>query len=49
MSQITKIVRTAPRIKHRSLELFKDSRYKPRVVRDRTVYRRKGRQTNTAD
>jgi len=33
----------APKIKIRHDELFKDSRYKPRVVKNKKKYTRKGR------
>ena len=33
----------APRIKRRCAELFLDSRFKPRIVKQKTVYSRKGR------
>lgn len=45
MSKIEKIVAVAPRISRRALELFKDNRFKPRVVRSRKIYTRKGRQS----
>ena len=44
MSKSEKIVAVAPRISRRALELFQDNRFKPRVVRSRKVYTRKGRQ-----
>lgn len=43
---MTKTVISAdgPRIKRRCAELFLDNRFKPRVVKSKTIYRRKGRQ-----
>lgn len=39
----TVIAADAPRIKRRCAELFCDSRFKPRIVKSKTVYSRKGR------
>lgn len=45
MSKIEKIVAVAPPVRaRRALELFQDNRFKPRVVRNRRIYTRKGRQ-----
>lgn len=44
MKVISKIEGTAPRLSRRAVELYADNRFKPRVVRDRKIYNRKGRQ-----
>ena len=45
MSKIEKIVAVAPPVRaRRALELFQDNRFKPRVVHNRKIYTRKGRQ-----
>lgn len=43
MNQITKISGVAPRVARRAVELFQDGRFKPRVIRNRKIYNRKGK------
>lgn len=43
MSKGDKIVGVAPRISRRAIELFQDNRFKPRVLRNKKIYNRKGR------
>jgi hypothetical protein len=49
MSKNIKIVGTAPRIIHRAIELFQDARFKPRIVKSKRVYSRKGRNSDRAN
>jgi len=49
MNKSDKIVGVAPRISHRAIELFRDSRFKPRVVRNKKIYNRKRRDSEPVD
>jgi hypothetical protein len=43
MSKGDKIVGVAPRISRRAIELFQDNRFKPRIIKNKRAYTRKGR------
>lgn len=43
MSKRLKIVGVAPRISRRAIELFQDNRFKPRIIKSKRAYTRKGR------
>jgi hypothetical protein len=49
MSKRLKIVGVAPRISRRAIELFQDNRFKPRTIRNKRSYSRKGRGSERAD